>query len=89
MPQPSIESLDALAAAAFGPDARVTGREPIAPWAVMRCTLEGADAPPTVIAKWLREDPNNFRVDPRQIATEQAAFEFLAEVGFSAAPRLH
>ena len=66
---------------------RVAHCEPLAPWAVMRCSLDDAAAT-TVIVKWLREDPRGFRIDPRQIATEQAALEFLAEIGFPHAPRL-
>jgi hypothetical protein len=40
-----------------------------------------------VIAKWLRDDPAS-RNDPRQLATERAALEFLTEIGFRQIPRL-
>jgi hypothetical protein len=89
LPKPSIESLDALAAVAFGAGARVIATTRLEPWAVMRCAVAGAGAPATAIVKWLRDDPNGFRVDPRQIATEQAALEFLAAIGFAGVPRLY
>jgi hypothetical protein len=38
--------------------------------------------------KWLRDDPGGARADPAQVATEQAALEFLAAIGFPHAPRL-
>jgi hypothetical protein len=86
--QPALDRLTALLSAALGRPATIVAAERLAPWSVMRCRLAGAGAPATVIVKWLRDDPNGFRVDPRQIATEQAALEFLAEVGFPAAPRV-
>ncbi|MFI7642255.1 hypothetical protein [Nonomuraea sp. NPDC049400] len=36
----------------------------------------------------LRNDPKGFRIDPRQIATERAALEFLEESAFGSAPWL-
>jgi hypothetical protein len=55
---------------------------------VLRCRLDGIGAPPSVIVKWLRDDPNGFRIDARQIATERAALEFLDGIAFRASPRL-
>ena len=87
MPAPSIAQLEGLLRRAWGRPVRISRREPLPPWAVMRCVLDGEE-PPSVIVKWLRDDPNGFRIDPRQMATEQAALEFLAEIGFPSAPRL-
>jgi hypothetical protein len=42
----------------------------------------------SVIVKWLRDHPQGVRTDLRQLATERAALEFLAEIGFARAPRL-
>lgn len=50
----------------------------------MRCRLHGP--PGSVIVKWLR--PGTERSDPRQLWTEQAALEFLEQIGFRKAPRL-
>jgi hypothetical protein len=47
-----------------------------------------AETPSSVIVKWLRQHPHGLRSDPVQIATEQAALEFLAEVELPYAPRL-
>ncbi|HEY5009364.1 MAG TPA: hypothetical protein VII42_15295 [Caulobacteraceae bacterium] len=55
---------------------------------MQRCRLEGGGLPETVIVKWLRDDGQDIRVDPRQVATEQAALAFLSSIGFAAAPRL-
>ncbi|MGH6958039.1 MAG: hypothetical protein ACREEW_15340 [Caulobacteraceae bacterium] len=82
--------LEAALDAAFGQAVRTERIERLEPWAVARCWLRmAADAPPQcVIGKWLRDDPRGARTDPRQIATERAALEFLAEIGFAHAPRL-
>jgi hypothetical protein len=86
---PSVDRLQALLAATFATPIRIQHTEQLAPWSVLRCTLEPCPgAPGSVIVKWLRDDPNGFRVDPRQVATEQAALEFLAGIGFAQAPRL-
>jgi hypothetical protein len=86
--QPAIDRLTALLSAALGRPATIVATERLAPWSVMRCTLAGPGAPATVVVKWLRDDPLSVRVDPRQVATERAALEFLADIGFAAAPRL-
>lgn len=89
MAPPAIDRLNALLSAAFGRRVRINRSERLAPWSVMRCALASdPDLPSTVIVKWLRDDPSNFRVDPRQVATELAALEFLAEIGFAQSPRL-
>lgn len=91
-PAPTAAQLERLFAAAFGRPIRVRSLERLAPWSVLRCELEpeaaNAGAPGSVVVKWLRDDPRGLRIDPRQIATEQAALEFLAEIGFPHAPRL-
>ena len=89
MAVPSVDRLQDLLAATFGGPVRIQDTEHIAPWSVLRCTLGPCPgAPGSVIVKWLRDDPNGFRIDPRQVATEQAALEFLAGIGFASAPRL-
>jgi hypothetical protein len=62
----------------------------LAPWYVVRCHLEHASSslPKSVIVKGLREDPNGSRTNPQQVRTEQAALEFLAELGVHITPRL-
>jgi hypothetical protein len=86
---PGIDRLNALLSATFGRPVRIERREHLAPWSVMRCALAGDPGlPSSVIVKWLRDDPSNFRVDLRQVATERAALEFLAGIGFAHSPRL-
>lgn len=86
---PTTEQLEALLSSALGWPARVERFERVAPWAVGRCQLRLGDADSrSVIVKWLRGHPQGLRTDIRQIATERAALEFLAEVGFARAPRL-
>lgn len=90
MDAPSIRELERLIGRALGREVRIARAERPGPWAVMRCALEpaGADLPASVVVKWLRDDPNGLRADLRQVADEQAALEFLAEIGFPHAPRL-
>ncbi len=92
MSVPTVDQVQNVLAAAFGRTIRVAAVDRIAPWSVLRCRLEpDADASPhpdSVIVKWVRDDPRGFRTDPRQLATEQAALEFLAEIDFPRAPRL-
>ena len=86
---PSTGQLEALLGAALGQPARVERFEQLAPWAVARCQIElGDGSARSVIVKWLRDDPRGFRTDLRQLATERAALAFLAELGWSRAPRL-
>lgn len=85
MGAPTAQRLEGL----LGAGVRVARVEPLAPWAVARCHLRLADGSAgSVIVKWLREHPQGLRTDLRQIATERAALAFLAELGFSRAPRL-
>jgi hypothetical protein len=79
VPAPSIDEIERLL------NAPVAGVAPVAPWAVTRVTLASGA---TVLVKWIRDSPVNFRVDLRQAAAEAAALEFLAEIGFDQAPRL-
>jgi hypothetical protein len=85
MAAPSIPHLEQLLGRALGRPARIASFERLSPWAVARVTLTGG-SPATVMVKWVRDYDQ--RTDPRQIATEQAALIFLAELGFEAAPRL-
>ena len=89
MAQPGIEQLTALLALAFGRPVGIVATERLAPWSATRCAIEGdGEVPASVVVKWLRDDALSVRIDPRQVATERAALEFLAEIGFQAAPRL-
>ncbi len=58
-------------------------------WSVARYLLAGGPAgtPESVTLKWLRDDPNWGRADPRQMLNERAALEFLQEIGLPIAPR--
>ena len=86
---PTTGQLEALLGAARGHPVRVERFEPLAPWAVARCwVVQGDGSSRSVIVKWLRDNPQGFRTDLRQLATERAALEFLAEIGWSRAPRL-
>jgi Phosphotransferase enzyme family len=77
---PATETIEALL------DAAIVRTESYAPWAVLRAHLIGE--PGSVIVKWLRDNPTDVRRDPRQVATERAALEFLAGLGFRLAPRV-
>lgn len=89
MAAPSRTQLESLLTRALGRPTRIGFVESLPPWAVARCHNEPAPgAPPTVIAKWLRDHPTGLRTDPRQIYTEQAAYAFLAEIGFPNACRM-
>lgn len=72
----------------FGDDVAVAQVQPIRPWAVARCHLTGMHAPPTVVVKWLRENPDGFRTAPRRITTDAAALRLLDDVAPGVAPRL-
>jgi hypothetical protein len=87
MPAPTLPHLEQLLGQALGRPVAVAALERLGPWAVARATLRGAPWP-SVIVKWLRDGTADPRVDARQIATERAALEFLAERGFAAAPTL-
>ena len=72
----------------LGHDVVVVSLRQIRPWTVARCELEGGGAPRTVIVKWLRSNPEGFRVERRQIATEVAALRIVNAVAPDVAPRL-
>lgn len=59
-------------------------------WSVARCTISPGVSGfgESVIIKWLRDDPNGFRVDAAQLLTERAALEFLASAAPGQGPRL-
>ena len=71
----------------FG-DVVVTDVREIRPWAVARCEVRGDIGARTVIAKWLRSNPDNFRVERAQIVTEAAALTMMNDVGPGLAPSL-
>jgi hypothetical protein len=83
-------ALETLLSAAFGVPVQVVRFDRLVPWYVVRCHLEHASStlPESVIVKGLREDPSGSRTDPQQVLTEQAALEFLAELGLHITPRL-
>ncbi len=86
---PTTSQLEALLRAALGQPVRVERFEPLAPWAVARYWVVAGDGSArSVIVKWLRDNPQGFRTDLRQLATERAALEFVEEIGWSRAPRL-
>jgi hypothetical protein len=88
---PTERALEALLCQALAQPARVERIEPLRPWSVARCRVRLGDGRTcSVIAKWLREVPQwgGRRTELGQIATERAALEFLAEIGFARAPRL-
>jgi len=84
------EPLQALVRDALGKPVVVARVERVEPWFVLRCHLapDPSDVPASVIVKWLREDANGFRTDPRQLLTERAALAFLDELSLPVAPRL-
>jgi hypothetical protein len=84
---PATETIETLLTTAFGAPPEIVRTESFAPWAVLRAHLAGP--PGSVIVKWLREHPTGFRTDPRQVATEWAALEFLAGLGPRLAPKVY
>jgi hypothetical protein len=86
MPSPTLQQIEGLLSGALEAPVRVHRATRLAPWSVLRCELDAA--PGSVVVKWLRDDAGSFRTDPRQVATERAALEFLADIGFAQAPRL-
>jgi hypothetical protein len=94
VPSPALSEVEALLSEAFRTTVTVARFEQLTPWSVARCHIaeppSGTAAsvlPRSVIVKWLREDPSEFRTDPAQVCTERAALEFLAELGVDLAPR--
>ena len=87
---PALDAVETLLADAFGVPVAIGRSHHLAPWSVVR--YEVADpapgVPASVIVKWLRDNPIEFRTDPRQVATERAALEFLAGLGFPSTPRV-
>jgi hypothetical protein len=83
-----LHVLGRLVRQVFGDDARVEGVRQIRPWTVARCDVADAEGVNTVIVKWLRSNPQGFRVDRRQILTEAAALEFTGEAAPGVGPAL-
>jgi hypothetical protein len=84
-----LSSLRALARSAI-PDAELGTIERLDPWCVARVELNSsrADAPRSVIVKWLRNNEARFRTDPSHVLTEIAALAFLDTLNVGLAPRL-
>lgn len=91
---PARSTVEQLLSDTFGEPVRVTSSERIGDWAVSRHRLDRSPAsvpgsvPGSVIVKWLRDDPNGFRVDPAQVRTERAALEFVSTLDSTLAPRV-
>jgi hypothetical protein len=90
---PARSEVEALLTESFGTAVSIAHVQHLAPWSVARCELVVPDSgrvarPGSVIVKWLRANPHDFRTDPAQVCTERAALEFLAELGVDLAPRL-
>ena len=80
--------VEALLTKTFGSAVTITQAVRLLPWFVVRCQLASRceQVPPTVIVKLLRDGPS--RAHPLQVCTEQAALEFVAELGLGLTPRL-
>lgn len=86
---PTADHLQGLLSARFGQPVRILTSDRVGGWAVARCRLEPAAGVPTsVIVKWQRNDAIGWRAAARGILIEQAALEFLLEVGFHSVPSL-
>ena len=79
-------SIDRLLSDTFGNTVAVTAVERIEPWSVFRVHLDGE--PGSVVVKRLRDDPNGWRTDPAQVATEVAALRLVEKLGLDIAPRV-
>jgi hypothetical protein len=90
MAEPGPALIEDLLSTTFRARVIVARWQQLAPWSVARCVLvhEAPALPHVVVVKWLRSDHNGFRVDPRQMLTERAALEFLADIGLAVAPVL-
>lgn len=64
----------------FGARTEVLDVEFPGPWAVARLHLSGTDGPASVVAKWLRSNPEGWRTDPRQMLTEVVGLRFAEEL---------
>ena len=67
---------------------RIVKARRIRPWTVARCQLDDGRTPHTVIVKWLRSNPERFRVEREQIGREAAALSVVADVVPDLAPAL-
>ena len=86
--EPDRGHMEALLSQAFGLPVHIARWDRVAPWFVARCTLTPPvpGLPPSVVVKWLRDDPN--RCNPQQMVTERAGLEFLGDLGLAIAPAL-
>ncbi len=87
---PTRAQIEGLLSASYRVPVQVREVDRVEPWFVLRCHLaaDSSDVPNSVIVKWLRDNPNDVRRNPRQLSTEKAALEFLAEVDETLAPRV-
>lgn len=83
-----LGAIESLVREAFG-DVKVTRVRQIRPWTVARCELERNGDVMTVVTKWLRSNPENFRVERSQVLTEAAALKMTNELVPGLAPTLH
>lgn len=81
-------AVEKLIQRSFGDDVTVVSAQRIRPWTVARCHIDGSSGPGTVIVKWLRSNPEGFRVDRTQIGIEASALQLLDQLASGVAPRL-
>lgn len=86
--QLDVGALERLVQRVFGDSAAVGEPRRIRPWTVARCDLVGVETVSTVIVKWLRSNPEGFRVDRRQIRTEAAALALISDLAPGVGPEL-
>lgn len=79
------DALRRLVEQAFGGETGMVAVQQIRPWTVARCHLDDGT---TCIAKWLRSNPEGFRVERRQVATEAAALSTVCDVAPGVSPTL-
>lgn len=72
----------------FGVNARLVGVDLPGAWDVARLHLAGTGGQKTVVAKWLRSNPQRWRTDPRQMTTEVAGLRFADELAPGMVPKV-
>lgn len=86
---PDGARLERVLSKVYGQHLEIVSIERLAPWFVARaCLAVPGGGQASVIVKWLRQHPENFRVDRQQLVTERAALEFVGKLGLAVAPRL-
>lgn len=84
----SVDVVESILRSRVDDTARVVSVRRIRPWTVARCEVITAGGTRTVMVKWLRSNPDGFRVDRRQIATEAAGLRLVEAHATGVAPRL-